>query len=130
IDSPDPFPDFQIDLGRLDGHGIKLRELDPAPAVENWLLDIHTPGLCVCFPSNALDANEIGRAQSELQSPCNLVCRLLLEKKKKEQTIMTVIPPITSIKPLSTLSTPTTNIDFTLSISEMNTLTTYDFCAL
>src|SRR5256885_17206381 len=31
------------------------------------------PGLCL----------EIGRAQSELQSPCNLVCRLLLEKKKK-----------------------------------------------
>src|SRR2546426_9032950 len=24
---------------------------------------------------------------SELQSPCNLVCRLLLEKKKKKQTI-------------------------------------------
>src|SRR2546426_9368302 len=27
-------------------------------------------------------AEEIGRAHSELQSPCNLVCRLLLEKKK------------------------------------------------
>src|SRR2546426_10032992 len=27
---------------------------------------------------------EIGRAHSELQSPCNLVCRLLLEKKKKK----------------------------------------------
>src|SRR6266566_8115424 len=27
-------------------------------------------------------AVEIGRATSELQSPCNLVCRLLLEKKK------------------------------------------------
>src|SRR5205807_6235582 len=26
---------------------------------------------------------EIGRAHAELQSPCNLVCRLLLEKKKK-----------------------------------------------
>src|SRR5205807_5264077 len=26
---------------------------------------------------------KIGRATSELQSPCNLVCRLLLEKKKK-----------------------------------------------
>src|SRR5256885_8475199 len=25
---------------------------------------------------------------SELQSPCNLVCRLLLEKKKKEQTML------------------------------------------
>src|SRR2546426_475683 len=36
-----------------------------------------------------LDEREVGRAQrseehtSELQSPCNLVCRLLLEKKKK-----------------------------------------------
>src|SRR5256885_8525818 len=27
--------------------------------------------------------SEIGRAHVELQSPCNLVCRLLLEKKKK-----------------------------------------------
>src|SRR5256885_6547328 len=27
---------------------------------------------------------------SELQSPCNLVCRLLLEKKKKQQ--LTIIP--------------------------------------
>ena len=26
---------------------------------------------------------QIGRAHAELQSPCNLVCRLLLEKKKK-----------------------------------------------
>src|SRR5688500_19648043 len=26
---------------------------------------------------------------SELQSPCNLVCRLLLEKKKKKQTNVT-----------------------------------------
>src|SRR3989475_9354894 len=30
--------------------------------------------------------NEIGRAQSELQSQSNLVCRLLLEKKKKTNT--------------------------------------------
>src|SRR2546426_5071041 len=28
---------------------------------------------------------------SELQSPCNLVCRLLLEKKKKKIIIMTII---------------------------------------
>src|SRR5256885_16462825 len=27
-------------------------------------------------------SREIGRAHAELQSPCNLVCRLLLEKKK------------------------------------------------
>src|SRR5256885_3006750 len=29
-----------------------------------------------------LELEQIGRAHSELQSPCNLVCRLLLEKKK------------------------------------------------
>src|SRR2546426_6957667 len=28
---------------------------------------------------------------SELQSPCNLVCRLLLEKKKKDRSINTLI---------------------------------------
>src|SRR5256885_8349523 len=28
---------------------------------------------------------KIGRDTSELQSPCNLVCRLLLEKKKKKK---------------------------------------------
>src|SRR2546426_7990537 len=30
-------------------------------------------------------ADEIGRAHSELQSPCKLLCRLLLEKKKCSQ---------------------------------------------
>src|SRR5256885_13128281 len=29
---------------------------------------------------------QIGRAHAELQSPCNLVCRLLLEKKKKKHS--------------------------------------------
>src|SRR2546426_3791409 len=28
---------------------------------------------------------------SELQSPCNLVCRLLLEKKKKKQTELRIV---------------------------------------
>src|SRR2546426_8417726 len=28
---------------------------------------------------------------SELQSPCNLVCRLLLEKKKKQQVIAVIV---------------------------------------
>src|SRR5205807_7823127 len=34
---------------------------------------------------------KIGRATSELQSPCNLVCRLLLEKKKKKKKADDVI---------------------------------------
>src|SRR2546427_4396124 len=35
---------------------------------------------------DALTGQEIGRATSELQSQSNLVCRLLLEKKKKKET--------------------------------------------
>src|SRR5438094_3985176 len=37
---------------------------------------------CGVSISRGLPAREIGRAQSELQSPYDLVCRLLLEKKK------------------------------------------------
>src|SRR3989454_3220106 len=38
---------------------------------------------------------------SELQSPCNLVCRLLLEKKKKENTTQTHL--LTTHSRLSTI---------------------------
>src|SRR2546426_7510885 len=34
---------------------------------------------------------------SELQSPCNLVCRLLLEKKKKKEDILTTLATKTEI---------------------------------
>src|SRR2546426_4981673 len=34
-------------------------------------------------PDGARDTNRSEEHTSELQSPCNLVCRLLLEKKKK-----------------------------------------------
>src|SRR6266850_7981887 len=37
---------------------------------------------------------EIGRAHVELQSPCNLVCRLLLEKKKRFATLPRYPPSI------------------------------------
>src|SRR2546426_3026812 len=43
--------------------------------------------------SRALADEETDRSEehtSELQSPCNLVCRLLLEKKKKTRTIRAV----------------------------------------
>src|SRR5256885_10990840 len=36
-------------------------------------------------------STQIGRHTSELQSPCNLVCRLLLEKKKKFTTLVNSI---------------------------------------
>src|SRR5215208_3775161 len=43
IDSPDPFPNFSIELGPLDGGGVKLAELEPKPADESVLSLVHTP---------------------------------------------------------------------------------------
>src|SRR2546426_4672068 len=41
---------------------------------------------CVCRPlTKPGPAERSEEHTSELQSPCNLVCRLLLEKKKKKQ---------------------------------------------
>src|SRR5687767_12208633 len=41
IESRDPFPDFRIDLGVIDGSGIKLRELAPEPADLKWIRTVH-----------------------------------------------------------------------------------------
>src|SRR5256885_7242930 len=49
---------------------------------------------------------------SELQSPCNLVCRLLLEKKKKQTK---------SIIPIKVLSYFLTYILFSISMTMINT---------
>ncbi len=42
IDSADPFPEFEIDLGAIDGRGIKLIELSPKPADLQWIRAVHT----------------------------------------------------------------------------------------
>jgi acetoin utilization deacetylase AcuC-like enzyme len=42
IDSPDPFPDFALDLGAIDGAGIRLKELSAKPADEKWLSTVHS----------------------------------------------------------------------------------------
>src|SRR3954469_17523174 len=41
IDSPDPFPDFELDLRPMPPAGIKLRELAPRMAEEQWPLAVH-----------------------------------------------------------------------------------------
>src|SRR6266850_8308117 len=45
--------------------------------------------LSPCFQPGA--ANRSEEHTSELQSPCNLVCRLLLEKKKKKTRLALII---------------------------------------
>jgi acetoin utilization deacetylase AcuC-like enzyme len=41
IGSADPFPEFEIELGAIDGRGVKLVELTPRQAEEKWALLIH-----------------------------------------------------------------------------------------
>jgi acetoin utilization deacetylase AcuC-like enzyme len=43
IDSPDPFPDFELDLGKMPPAPFKLIEVEPAPADERWINLVHSP---------------------------------------------------------------------------------------
>jgi len=43
VSSPDPFPNFRIDLGLQKQAGLSLVELTPEPADEKWLTLCHTP---------------------------------------------------------------------------------------
>ncbi len=45
IESPDPFPDFILDLGAVDGQEIKLNEIEPRSADQKWLATVHTDQL-------------------------------------------------------------------------------------
>src|SRR5256885_2257353 len=52
-----------------------------------------SPGLV--YMESVAQADRSEEHTSELQSPCNLVCRLLLEKKKKDHTHNSYDTPIT-----------------------------------
>lgn len=45
IDSPDPFPDFAIDLGLKRQTQVQLKEFAPEPADPKWIREVHTPGM-------------------------------------------------------------------------------------
>src|SRR2546426_4756434 len=53
--------------------------------VHRGMVDLIGEG--VDLPVQLVDDARSEEHTSELQSPCNLVCRLLLEKKKKQSTI-------------------------------------------
>src|SRR5256885_7616561 len=59
--------------------------------VSDWAVQADGPYVAAVDPRLSEDLIQEGLARrseehtSELQSPCNLVCRLLLEKKKKKQ---------------------------------------------
>src|SRR5256885_10863404 len=53
-------------------------------------------GVTATFTNDYLDRSE--EHTSELQSPCNLVCRLLLEKKKRSRMIPSLLGSISSLR--------------------------------
>src|SRR2546426_6722701 len=63
-----------------------VKEGPPRIACSTWRLEACGGGGPLPSPQPARRSEE---HTSELQSPCNLVCRLLLEKKKKEKKYIT-----------------------------------------
>jgi acetoin utilization deacetylase AcuC-like enzyme len=41
VGSPDPFPEFGLELGNVSGEGVKAIELEPAAADPKWVLTVH-----------------------------------------------------------------------------------------
>src|SRR5256885_3538045 len=70
---------YTTDLDWTGGTAAPVASRQQAPA--DLLPRIYSSGL----HSNAKNLSRSEEHTSELQSPCNLVCRLLLEKKKKSQ---------------------------------------------
>src|SRR5688500_19985664 len=74
------------DANRLSAQGVSggFRDLHPAP--DHGADRPGARGGHLCGLSPRRRGNRSEEHTSELQSPCNLVCRLLLEKKKKTST--------------------------------------------
>src|SRR5256885_10454188 len=69
-------------LFRSDDLPLLLRLGDPGEPRDEALLGLHVHERHVEVAAERLDHLRSEEHTSELQSPCNLVCRLLLEKKK------------------------------------------------
>lgn len=87
ITSPDPFPEFRIDLGALDGDGVKLQELTPAPADYEWIRLVHSDAYIerirrVCAAGGGvLDQGDTPVSQESLEV-ARLSCGAVLEASR------------------------------------------------
>src|SRR2546426_93266 len=83
IVDPGPGSTLETLRQRLQAHGLAVGDLDVILLTHIHLDHAGATGLLVREnPRLAVRSEE---HTSELQSPCNLVCRLLLEKKKKKK---------------------------------------------
>src|SRR5256885_11405096 len=72
---------FRSHMERILSRAEKARQLEHGSGARAAVVRAHEVG----------NANRSEEHTSELQSPCNLVCRLLLEKKKKKIHLMVYI---------------------------------------
>src|SRR5205807_8988931 len=79
----DPPPTEIYTLSLHDALPISLRGRAPSPRSRDPVAPTAQPPISPGFAVGATGRSE--EHTSELQSPCNLVCRLLLEKKKKKK---------------------------------------------
>src|SRR5256885_7909212 len=80
---------FFNDTATTEIYTLSLHDALPISLFERAALFLSGPSLYQGFPISRSRSEE---HTSELQSPCNLVCRLLLEKKKNK-TAFTPSPP-------------------------------------
>src|SRR2546425_2524556 len=82
---------FRSKWKRCWGSGVRRSTVDVRPLLDSWAnfrivgncrASIHVQGIAIRFESRSEEHT------SELQSLAYLVCRLLLEKKKKKKTII------------------------------------------
>src|SRR2546426_3933890 len=83
-------PRLRLELAELAGcrgafAHVVIREprVPPDPGVEAFRQPLQARLIGAGFLRRAVQVHRSEEHTSELQSPCNLVCRLLLEKKKK-----------------------------------------------
>src|SRR2546426_5394992 len=72
-----------IDLGMLFAARTDAQRAADAAALSGASAFVDNPPAAAVAPARARATERSEEHTSELQSPCNLVCRLLLEKKKK-----------------------------------------------
>src|SRR2546426_6075050 len=76
----------QVDPNKLVSYGLSIGQVEQAVGANN----VNAGGSFIEKGQQAFNVRVVGLMRSEehtseLQSPCNLVCRLLLEKKKKKK---------------------------------------------
>src|SRR2546426_2320323 len=76
---------FFNDTATTEIYTLSLHDALPISPARSCDSKARTPLAGTLPSSSSVDHSRSEEHTSELQSPCNLVCRLLLEKKKKKQ---------------------------------------------